>query len=421
VYVIDWGVARILKTRRTSSMHAVVDSVSPDATSAGALLGTPGYMAPEQMKGEDVGPAADVFSLGAILFEILAAEPLHPAGRAAIASTLAKPGDSPARRKPERQIAPELDGLCTAALAEEPSARPTARELAERVQSYLDGDRDLEHRRELAAQQLAVAREAYRDPARRVQAAQAASRALALDPESPDAAALVTKMIIEPPETFPPELAKSLEESELELNRQRSRRAAVAFASIYVFLPVFLFVQDVRDWLGLGLLYGSATMMSVIAWRNSQTGTMPPWILMLGNFAFALMFSRLAGSFVLTAALVCGQTLALSTRSEVANRPWILAAWVACALLVPVGLELAGIFESTWTMTPHGLLTKGTILDTTRPIDVVPLAIGQTLLAIVVGWFAMSITRAREEAQRRAYIQAWHLEQLVPRGALRSP
>src|SRR5690606_32526443 len=136
-------------------------------------------------------------ALGAILFEILAGEPLHPRGEAAVGSTLARPQASPAERAPRREVPPELDELCQAALAEEPSARPNAHELAEAVQAYLDGDRDLERRRHLAAQQLASARDALggtageaRGSARalpdRATAMRRAGRALALDPESKD-------------------------------------------------------------------------------------------------------------------------------------------------------------------------------------------------------------------------------------------
>src|SRR5207248_3772193 len=80
VYVLDWGVARVLRAERTSSL-SIDSDVRPGMTAAGAMLGTPGYMAPEQMRGDDVGTAADVYSPGAILFETLAGVSLHPAGQ----------------------------------------------------------------------------------------------------------------------------------------------------------------------------------------------------------------------------------------------------------------------------------------------------------------------------------------------------
>ncbi|MEO8553453.1 MAG: serine/threonine-protein kinase, partial [Kofleriaceae bacterium] len=156
VYVLDWGVARVIadQTRATHPMHAITgrDDAIEDGTTSGAILGTPGYMPPEQIRGSEVGISADVYALGAILFEILAGEPLHPRGEAALATTLTHPQEAPARRVTDRTIPPELDGVCFDALAEAPDARPTARELADRIQAYLDGDRDVERRRILAAE-----------------------------------------------------------------------------------------------------------------------------------------------------------------------------------------------------------------------------------------------------------------------------
>ena len=59
--IADFGIARAAETTRL--------------TLAGTVLGTAAYLAPEQALGEDVGPAADVYSLGAVLYELLAGEP----------------------------------------------------------------------------------------------------------------------------------------------------------------------------------------------------------------------------------------------------------------------------------------------------------------------------------------------------------
>ncbi len=424
VYVIDWGVARVLGTRRTSQVVIPpVETLSPrdDATAAGVMLGTPGYMAPEQMKGEAVTPAADVYALGAILFEILAGEPLHARGKGALAATLANPTDSPLRRAPARSIAPELDELCTAALAEQPEARPTARYLAETLQQYLDGDRDLEQRRALAAKQLALATEALRDPLRRPEAGQAASRALALDPNSAEAAALVAQLVLEPPRELPLELVDSLEESERQLNRQRSRTAGFAFMSLFLFLPVFLIFQEIRSYANLALLYATATFQSLLWFHNGRTGRTPLWLMMLGNFLLAVAFSRLSSSFVLIGAVVCGQAVALATRRDIARRPWVLIAWVIAVMGTPIVLEYFWVIDRTWTMTPAGILTKGVVIETVRSIDILFLTIGQIGIAIAVSVFAMSTTRAREQAHRRAHIQAWHMHQMIPRGAAPLP
>ena len=42
-----------------------------DGDAGGALFGTPGYLSPEQARGETIGPASDLFSLGVIFYELL--------------------------------------------------------------------------------------------------------------------------------------------------------------------------------------------------------------------------------------------------------------------------------------------------------------------------------------------------------------
>ena len=69
--VIDWGLAKELRL----GPDAVVDLATArghDLTRAGSVLGTPGFMAPEQAAGADVDERADVYALGAILYTVLA-------------------------------------------------------------------------------------------------------------------------------------------------------------------------------------------------------------------------------------------------------------------------------------------------------------------------------------------------------------
>src|SRR5689334_2385134 len=217
VYVLDWGVARVLSEPAAAAPGEGAPTVAAavaevpghpqnseiasleEGTKTGTLLGTPGYIAPEQLKGDPASAPADIYALGSILFELLAGEPLHPKGhQKAIASTLATPREVPSRRSPERTIPVELDEACADALAEDPAERPTAHQLAHRVQAYLDGDRDIERRRVLAMQQLRSANEALSsgDPDRRTTALRRAARALALDPQSQAAGELVGAMLL---------------------------------------------------------------------------------------------------------------------------------------------------------------------------------------------------------------------------------
>lgn len=155
VLILDWGLAR-------RASHACTDGVSDsdvrtapasearDAlTRAGDVLGTPGYLPPEQARGEQarVGPASDVYALGAILYEILC-------GTAPFAGDARALFDRPESWSPA-PLAPRVPSAARAAvaplialaedcLAFDPERRPATEVLAERVRRYREDARRAE-------------------------------------------------------------------------------------------------------------------------------------------------------------------------------------------------------------------------------------------------------------------------------------
>jgi serine/threonine protein kinase len=138
VLVMDWGLAKLLNaeipaesspapTIRLQPFCSDADTAEAD-TAHGVVLGTPGYMAPEQALGDiaTVGPRADVYSLGAVLRFLLDDSGRVPKALAAIGSK-AMAGDAQQRYGSVEELANDiahyLDGLPVSAYPEGPLAR----------------------------------------------------------------------------------------------------------------------------------------------------------------------------------------------------------------------------------------------------------------------------------------------------------
>jgi WD40 repeat protein/tRNA A-37 threonylcarbamoyl transferase component Bud32 len=109
-------------------------------TQSGVIMGTPSYMAPEQAAGggREVGPAADVYALGAILYECLTGRP--PFRAATFWETVQQVlGDEPVPpRRLQPKLSPDLETVCLKCLAKSPLRRyRTARALAEDLRRFL--------------------------------------------------------------------------------------------------------------------------------------------------------------------------------------------------------------------------------------------------------------------------------------------
>jgi len=130
VKVTDFGIAR------------AADSAT--ITETGTVLGSVHYLSPEQAKGEPVGPATDLYSLGVVLYELLTGR-LPFEGESPIAVALRHIHDSPPPpRRFRPDLPPRLEGIILRALAKSPQHRyRSAREMQEDLEGRADHWRDL--------------------------------------------------------------------------------------------------------------------------------------------------------------------------------------------------------------------------------------------------------------------------------------
>jgi serine/threonine protein kinase/formylglycine-generating enzyme required for sulfatase activity len=151
VLVLDWGLVKV-------GQHAPVSTARQDAsqlTRLGQVSGTPRYMSPEQARGEALDGRSDVYALGAILFEILSGQRLHPQRDAD--DLIAAVASGRGRSVLPAGLPPDLARICASAAHLSAGQRPAGgAQLAEALFDWLDGAKARERALEVVEEALAL-------------------------------------------------------------------------------------------------------------------------------------------------------------------------------------------------------------------------------------------------------------------------
>jgi serine/threonine-protein kinase len=433
VYVLDWGLARLADTQvdepvpppRAGSEDGVGSGRIEEAvgvTSTQTVMGTVGYMAPEQLHGAPLDARADVYALGAILFEILSQEPLHhgSSSQMLVESTLAGAGERIRSRARAHSIAPELEAICLDATMFDRSERlSSARAFYERLEGYLSGDRDLARRVELAAELAASAARDARlalgrsDDEARKRAMSAASRALALDPDQATAPATLMSLLMSPPREIPDEVRERLRESRRAKARTHARLAVGGYLSWLIATPFFLWM-GVADW-----FLGSAMILAVLVcagvallfYRSNAIAGPILLVGILANAATLFLSTRLFGPLMLTPVLAIATATTYSLyghKLAVYGAP----ATAAAAIVSAVVAESVGLLSPSYGFAGGDLVISSSILVLPRFATLTTLTLLVTAALVVAAWFVGSVRQNLDQIEKEAEMLLWQYRQI---------
>ncbi len=134
IKVLDFGVSKVLHATGENAPT----TTGTAATAAGQMVGTLAYMSPEQLQGRPIDARSDIFSFGAVLYELLTGRQAFGGdGSLAVVSAILTRTPPPiAAHRPD--VPADLAALVEACLARDRAARPSAREVVDRLARIRD-------------------------------------------------------------------------------------------------------------------------------------------------------------------------------------------------------------------------------------------------------------------------------------------
>jgi eukaryotic-like serine/threonine-protein kinase len=130
VKILDFGLAKLVRAEAATGEAATLGTVEPETT-PGVVLGTVGYMSPEQVRGEAADPRSDIFALGVILYEMLSGQRAFRKNSSAETMSAILNEDPPELSASNKPIAPALERIVGRCLEKKPLQRfQSARDLA---------------------------------------------------------------------------------------------------------------------------------------------------------------------------------------------------------------------------------------------------------------------------------------------------
>jgi len=399
VYVVDWGAARRL---------------DDDTATHSAIVGSPAYMPPERAQGRDhlLGPRTDVYSFGAVVFEIATGQSFadaHEHGGLSEASLAA--------------IDEQLAVICVKATSSRPDARyESMRAVADALQSFLDGEADRARQVQESEQESAAALAIARGPEggideveRRQEAVRAVGRALALNPHNQTAIEAMVELVSKPMVRDPDGVQRLADDANNDRTRRLGKVAAIAYLAQLLHLPL-LFSGDVRQPGYLWAFYGAMLVSAALAWSvYRRPSALRIWTCLATSSLGAAALAGLLGPLLVMPMIVIVNAAAygLLAQGRSVVLPLVLG---ALAISTPVAFMLLGAVPSPYTFAGESMRIDAAILalDERAPgllflINVITLAFGVLTTQL--------LSQRVRSVERQLFSQMWHFRQLLPSGS----
>jgi serine/threonine-protein kinase len=299
--------------------------------------------------------------------------------------------------------------------------------VSEAIERYLDGDRDVERRRDLAAtyatqagalaeRALAPATSPADADAARTEALRGTLHALALSPDQPDAQRTLARLLLEVPKELPPAAKADREAERIEARVQGARLAWRGFISYLVAFPLML-VAGIKSWLAVGggmACTLAAALFSLWGFKHRKVGT-TNFVLLLGLSVLVVgLQSSWLGPFVLLPTSASLTVTLFTLYAERRERAFVIVCG-ACMFLVPFVADLLGLVPPGFSFEDGSIVLHERGLGLGKTITLIGLAYTCTGYILLPGFYMGRQRDAMKAVEDRQFLQNWYMKKMFPK------